>query len=70
MDDEDYYVIKEFQAGMEAAMFVHGFRNTERSTHWLKGFDAGYRMRVEKNAKTDEYLISIGREPQRKVKLA
>ncbi len=59
-----YAIVNDFVAGMVAGMTLHHHRSLSESDHWIAGWDAGYQMRADKNRRIDEYLISIGQEPQ------
>ena len=48
----------EFVLGMVAALATEG-RVADRSTHWLAGWDAGYLMKQDRDARLNRYLRSI-----------
>lgn len=68
-----FTIIREFQAGMRAAMFPEVNptpEDNQKSKHWQAGYEKGYPFRKMKNDLTDGYLVSIGYQPQTMVKLA
>lgn len=64
-----YKIVDEFTAGYVAAQIPQP-RSLSESGHWIAGWDAGYAARKIKNEKIDEYLVSLGVEAQRIVRLA
>jgi hypothetical protein len=56
-------IMSEFVGGILASLGTES-RDGRKSVHWLAGWDAGYEMRLERNRRLDEYLVSIGVDPQ------
>lgn len=70
MSQTKYDIAKQFTAGFVAAIAMTEARSLSESDHWIVGWDAGYLYRGEKTTLLNEYLVSIGRDPIRKVHLA
>lgn len=64
-----YDVMKHWTDGFVAGITPSGCDPT-KDEHWQAGYLAGYKMRWTKSEALDEYLISTGREPQAKIRLA
>jgi hypothetical protein len=64
-----YDVMRHWVEGFVAGIAPAGCDPT-KDEHWQAGYLAGYKMRDAKNQALDEYLISTGREPQAKIRLA
>ncbi len=64
-----FEVMKEWTAGFVAGIAPSGCDPT-KGEHWQAGYLDGYKMRAAKGAALDQYLISTGREPQAKIRLA
>ena len=66
--NDRYRIANEFTDG-----FIAGLRPSHcdpaKSSHWLAGYDAGYAVKKEKNARMNDYLVSIGQEPMGVVKV-
>lgn len=62
-------VMKAWSNGFAAGITVAGCDDT-KNEHWQAGYLAGYRTKHVKSQLLDEYLVSTGREPQMKIKLA
>lgn len=63
-----YDIAKQFSEGFCAALRPEP-RGENKPKHWLAGWDAGYGVKSEKNRLLNEYLVSIGSEPMRMVRL-
>lgn len=58
-----YQIMREWSEGFAVGIVPSGIEAI-RSEHWQAGYSAGYATRKEKNRLMDEYLVSIGQEPQ------
>lgn len=63
-----YEIEREFNDGFAAGVSVKGFHQGV-SDHWRAGYSAGYAARRLKNQNLDEYLVSLGRDPQKTVRV-
>ncbi len=68
MSESKYEVAKEWYKGF-AAVLQGSSRLMSESDHWLAGWDAGYRCRIDQREVLNDYLESIGMEPMRIVRI-
>ena len=66
--ESQYDVIRQYNSGYAASVGCLSGRHATESEHWLRGWDDGYAARKVRNDKLNEYLASIGHEPQRIVR--
>ncbi len=67
---ERFDIMREWSSGFAAGITAREPRSLSESDHWIAGWDAGYSLRGEKNKRLDAYLISLGMESQKIIKLA
>ncbi len=58
-----YEIMRAWSEGFAAGIVPSGIEAI-KSEHWQAGYSAGYATRKEKNRLLDEYLVSVGQEPQ------
>lgn len=66
--ESKYVIAKQFTDGYLAALTPAAI-DEKQGGHWMAGFEAGYRKRLEKTLAMNEYLVSIGVDPMAMVSI-